>query len=115
METPGSPIAAPGTSIETSSAALTPTADDYGRLVAESERLERALTELPAQRRIMRADTARTIAGLEDQIAAIDAELTFAAANGLEPEQRTPLWRERVEIMNALVQVRYAQSKAFVF
>lgn len=92
-----------------------PSGEDYGLLVAESEQLERALEALPAQRRVMRADTAGTIAGLEGRIAAIDAQLLVAAATGLRPEQRAPLWRERVEIMNALVQVRYVQSSAFVF
>jgi hypothetical protein len=70
---------------------------------------------LPAQRNVMRAGTAGTIATLEDRIARIDAELTLAAAAGAKNEYRTALWRDRVDVMNALVQVRYVNSQAFVF
>jgi hypothetical protein len=90
-------------------------APDYLALIEESARLERALSQLPAQRRVMTVGTAGTIAGLEDQIALIDAQLTVAAGSGAQPEFRAALWRERVDVMSALVQVRYAQSKMFLF
>lgn len=90
-------------------------APDYLALIEESVRLERALSLLPAQRMVMRGGTAGTIAGLEDQIALIDAQLTLAAGSGAEPQYQAALWRERVDVMHALVQVRYAQSRMFVF
>jgi hypothetical protein len=90
-------------------------APDYLALIEESVRLERALSLLPAQRMVMRGGTAGTIAGLEDQIALIDAQLTLAAGGGAEPQYQAALWRERVDVMHALVQVRYAQSRMFVF
>jgi hypothetical protein len=88
--------------------------DDYLTLVEQSARLERALVALP-QRTVMRAGTAGTIATLEDRIAHIDAELTLATAAGAENQYRTALWRDRVDVMNALLQVRYVNSQAFVF
>jgi hypothetical protein len=87
---------------------------DYLALIEESASLEQVLFRLPAQRSVMTIGTASTIAGLESQIALIDEELTLAAAD-LEPQYRTALWRERVGVMNALVQVRYAQSQLFLF
>lgn len=90
-------------------------ADAYFELVRESARLENLLVALPAQRDIMTAGTAGTIASLEDQIALIDARLTQAAAAGADADYRSALWRERVNVMSALVQVRYAQSQIFVF
>jgi hypothetical protein len=87
---------------------------DYLALIEESASLEQVLFRLPAQRSVMTIGTASTIAGLEDQIALIDEQLTLAAAD-LEPQYRTALWRERVDVMNALVQVRYAQSQLFLF
>jgi hypothetical protein len=84
-------------------------------LLGESMRLERVLGSLPAQRQIIRADTADTIAVLETQIAVIDEQLTFGFAAGLRAETRETLWRDRVDVMNALVQVRYAQSNLFEF
>ena len=83
----------------------------YAPLVVESARLERVLAQLRAQPQIMNAGTAGTIAGLEDTLAALDEQLTFAAAGGVGPAERETLWRERVNVMNALVQVRYAQAQ----
>jgi hypothetical protein len=81
----------------------------YAPLVAESARLERLLAELPSPRPLMVASTAGAIVGLEDRIAVIDTELSYAAAEDLAPPYRQALWGERVELMNALVYVRFAQ------
>jgi hypothetical protein len=89
--------------------------EEYAALVARSAELERALDTLPAPRAVMRASTAGTIARLEDRIAEIDQALLFTTAAGAESGQREELWRDRVEVMNALVQVRYANSQAFIY
>ncbi|HEU4616481.1 MAG TPA: hypothetical protein VFV10_00485 [Gammaproteobacteria bacterium] len=93
-----------------------PDADDtsprsYAQLVAESERLERALARLRFHPEVMNAGTAGTIASLEDTLAALDEQITFAAAGGLDAGDRRTLWQERVNVMNALVQVRYAEAQ----
>ena len=83
----------------------------YPALVQESARLDRALRRLPRQRPMMSAETATTIAGLEDRIALIDEQITYSNASGVPQPQRVALWGERVELMNALVHVRYAQAQ----
>ena len=83
----------------------------YPALVQESARLDRALRRLPRQRPVMSAETATTIAGLEDRIALIDEQITSSNARGVPQPQRVALWGERVDLMNALVHVRYAQSQ----
>ena len=85
----------------------------YAPLVAESARLDRLLAELPAPRPLMVGSTAGTIVGLEDRIEFIDAQLSYAAARGLAPPYREALWGERVELMNALVYVRFGQTQGF--
>jgi len=95
-----------------SSAAAMPTRAD---LVEKSQQLETVLAALPAQRRLMRADTATTIAALETQIAVIDERLSIGTPAGLTPDVEQLLWRDRVDALNALVQVRYAQSRLFEF
>lgn len=85
----------------------------YAPLVAESARLERLLAELPAPRPVMVGSTAGTIVGLEDRIAFVDAQLSYAAAQDLAPTYREALWGERVELMNALLYVRFAQTQAY--
>lgn len=77
----------------------------------ESERLERLLARIPYQRPIMSARTASTIVSLEDRIAYIDAQLTLGSAFDMEMPEREVLWGERVELMNALVHLRYAQAQ----
>jgi hypothetical protein len=102
FSTPQAPAAAP----------VSAAATDYIALLAESARLERLLLELPRGGQVMNASTAGTIVGLEDQVAYIDERLTMAAASRSRNEYRQALWRERVDVMNALVQVRYAQAQS---
>jgi hypothetical protein len=95
--------------------AAEPYQDLFQTYAAQSNELEQMLLLLPEPRRVMRADTASTIVGLEDRIAYIDAELSLAEQAQRPPEFRTALMRDRVEVMNALLYVRYGQSKAFQF
>jgi hypothetical protein len=90
---------------------VTATPVSYVSLVEQSGRLDRLLAELPAQRPLMTGDTASTIAGLEDRIAFLDEQLAFSAAGKLPVPQRAALWSDRVEVMNALVSVRYAEAQ----
>ncbi len=77
-------------------------------LVLQSRRLERLLRELDASTpRVMNAGTADTIAGLQDGIAYIDYGLSRDERLSMAQSER--LWRQRVELMNTLVQVRGAQ------
>jgi hypothetical protein len=83
----------------------------YQALLTESARLERVLADLPAPRPLMAGSTAGTIAGLEDRIAFVDTQLSYAAAEDVGTPYRRALWGERVELMNALVMVRFAQAQ----
>lgn len=85
---------------------------DYERLVAESARLELMLAALEGSPRLMNAGTALTIADLEDYIVLVDEQLNYAEAREVDLRYREALWRERVDAMNALVHVRYAQARA---
>ena len=86
-------------------------ATSYAGLVAESARLEQLLAEMPAPRPLMAGSTASTIVGLEDRIALVDEQLSYAAAEKVASPYRQALWGERVELMNALVYVRFAQAQ----
>lgn len=93
----------------------TPADSGIGELVSQSARLEGLLRRLPPQRRLVEVRTVSTIVGLEQQIALIDMQLTLGAAAGAEPELRETLWEDRVELMNALVHIRYTRSQPFVY
>ncbi len=87
----------------------------YASLVAESARLERALDGLSNRPRVVRVGTAATIAELEDRIAWIDDRLTLARSLGLSSQEAQALYRQRVELLNALVQVHYADARRSTF
>lgn len=76
---------------------------------AENERLEFLLATLP-ERRAMRGSTAFTLAEIEDRLALLDDRLSRVTIEPNAPERAERLWRERVGLMNSLVQVRYADA-----
>lgn len=79
-------------------------------LMVRSAQLEQNLRALPDEPSVVRAGTAATILELEDRIAAIDYQLSDPDA-GLTPEETEIFWRERVRLMESLVQLRYAQAQ----
>ena len=94
---------------------MTATRIDYAPLVEESVRLERLLSQLDRGPSLMSAGTASTIADLEDHIVLLDEQLTYAEARGADPRYRQELWRERVDVMSALLHVRYSQSRHITY
>lgn len=83
-------------------------------LMVRSQVLERDLRSLPKEPRVQRAGTTATISDLQDRIAAIDYQLNDANSS-MTPEQQVVFWRERVRLMDLLVQLRYAQTQRMVF
>ena len=82
--------------------------------MVQSRQIERNLRALPDQPSLVQAGTAATIAGLQDQIAAIDYLLIHPEFQ-LSPEQEEIYWRERVRLMNLLLQLRTAQAQRMTF
>lgn len=76
---------------------------------AESEHLERILAQLP-ERRSMSGSTAFTVAELEDRLALVDDRLSRVTLEPNAPEWSDRLWRERVDVLYSLVQVRYSDA-----
>lgn len=86
-----------------------------GQLIEESQRLEQLLAVFPGESRVTRAGTALTVADLEDRIQWVDYRLNLSAEAGLDANQSERLWRERVELLNSLVAVRYAEVRTRAF
>jgi anti-sigma factor RsiW len=78
-------------------------------LVAQSQQLEGLLQTLPERPRIERVSTAAMIDTIEERIQWLDFQLSDAGS-GLNEQQTRRLWRERVELMDSLVKVRYAEG-----
>jgi MFS superfamily sulfate permease-like transporter len=84
-------------------------------LVAQSQQLEQILRKLPERPRIERVATAAAIDTMEQRIQWLDFQLSNAPEADLSDEQSRQLWRERVELMDSLVKVRYAEAGALWF
>lgn len=96
----------------------TPVASDIphlDELVAQSQQLEQILQTLPQRPRIERVSTAATIDTIEQRIAWLDFQLSSSPDGDLNEEQSRRLWRERVELMDSLVKVRYAEAGSLWF
>jgi hypothetical protein len=83
-------------------------------LMVQSQQIEKDLRALPGQPRMVRASTAATIAELEDRIAAIDYRLNHPAYRLTQVEAEI-YWRERVRLMNSLLNLRRAQAQRMAF
>jgi len=81
--------------------------DDIDQLRAQSVALEQLLAALPERPTVMRAETAVPIDTLEAQVQWLDHQLS--AGDDASPGDERQLWRERVEVMNSLVRLRYAE------
>jgi hypothetical protein len=79
-------------------------------LMAQSQHLEDLLQRLPERPRIERVSTAAMIVTIQDRIQWLDFQLSGSGDGGLNEEQTRRLWRERVELMDSLVKVRYAEG-----
>lgn len=84
-------------------------------LVAQSQRLEGLLRRLPERPSVERVSTAATIDTIEQRIQWLDFQLSTAPDQDLSEEQSRRLWRERVDLMDSLVKVRYAESSGLWF
>lgn len=86
-----------------------------GALMEHSRRIEnerRALPVMPVAASVRPAD-ARTI--LTQRVALVDQALNNLAAQGrIDPALREALWRERVELMNALIQAEQLEQSEFI-
>jgi conjugal transfer/entry exclusion protein len=80
-------------------------------LMARSRQLDWALQAMPEGPQLVSADTAGTISLLEDRVAMIDYRLSMTDEKDLSPAQEMKLWKERVDLMDSLVQVRYTQAQ----
>jgi len=81
-------------------------------LMVQSQQLERDLRSLRVRPSVMQASTVATIADIEDRIATIDYWLSHP---DMTPDQAEVYWRERVRLMNTLLNLRTAQAQKMAF
>ena len=89
------------------------TAEQLSQVMERSQVLESALNEFNPETRVLDGRTARIAGELEDRIARLDRELELTE---LQPQQQATdqnllkLWRERVGLLDALVDVHVTRA-----
>ncbi len=83
-------------------------------LMVQSRQLESDLRSLPEEPSVVRASTVASLSEIEDRIAAIDFQLSDAGLQ-MTQEEKELFWRERVRLMQLLVQLRYAQAQRIAY
>jgi hypothetical protein len=81
----------------------TAAAAELSTLMNESQQLEAALRSYGPDGRVLNARAAGVIADLEDRIAVVDAGIAQASARDRASSDLVSLWRNRVDLMDALV------------
>jgi hypothetical protein len=101
----------PGTPVPSVRPVAAPTAADaVAELRSSSQFLEAVLAEMPARPAVERAATSVPIESLEARVQWLDHEISVADAQARAPDAEQ-LWRDRVEVMNSLVQLRYVEAQ----
>jgi hypothetical protein len=90
-------------------------AEQLVQVMERSQILESALNDYNPDGRVLDGGTARIAGELEDRIARVDRELEMAELQSQQQQQPTNddllrLWRERVGLLDALVDVRVARA-----
>ena len=114
---PTAPTIAATTPPSNAAPAATATASpiDTETLIERSRQLEAVLAAVRDEPEVMNVRTATTIATLEDHIAVVDYRLSMDAEDPMPPEQSRRLWQQRVDLMDSLVNVRYAQLQRVAY
>jgi hypothetical protein len=90
------------------------TTTDVVSLIERSRKLDALLQTMPERPRVERVGMAATLDTMEERIQWLDYQLSYAA-DDLDEMQSQRLWQERVELMDSLVKVRYAQARTASF
>lgn len=104
LESPVAPAAPAGPVVATAAA------DALAELRSRSQMLEATLAAMPARPAVERAATSVPIQSLEARVQWLDHEISVADAQASAPEA-VQLWRDRVEVMNSLVQLRFVEAQ----
>jgi hypothetical protein len=95
-----------------STASAAPTSAQISQAVERSQALESALSAYNPEARVLDGRTARMAQELEDRIARVDRELEAAELlrQDAGDEELLKLWRERVGLLDALVDVHVTRA-----
>lgn len=100
----------PETSPQPLLSASPPAAIAVTQLISHSQRLEQRLAQARPRVAVWDSSRAYHATALETRLRQVDAQLDFADSKSAEP-----LWRKRVELMNAMVELHEPQAPALQY
>jgi len=80
------------------------------QLVERSRELDQLLQNMPRRPEVQRVSLASTVDRLEQRVQWLDMQLSSAPDVAADEALSRRMWRERVNLMDSLVAVRYAES-----
>lgn len=80
------------------------------RLVQQSRELDQLLHNMPPRPEVQRVSLAGMVDRIEQRVQWLDMQLSSVPDSGADQVLAQRLWRERVELMDSLVTVRYAEA-----
>jgi hypothetical protein len=86
-------------------------ADDLAQAKQQSAQLETTLRDYDSDSRVMSGREADLTAQLEDQIAVLDGRLSLLGDSVSADARLVDLWRQRVDLMQQLMQVHVTRAK----
>ncbi len=92
-----------------------PPAENLESLIEQSRELEAMLAHLPERPLVQRVATVAAVDSIEQRIQWLDWQLANSAEAGLDQRQAQRLWTERIELMDSLVKLRYAETAPLMF
>lgn len=84
--------------------------DRLGVLMQESQDLQNMLSTFEPESRVMNGRVATAVAVLEDRISDVDARIAEMRIVRIPQDRVLDLWRQRIELMDALVKVHATKS-----
>jgi hypothetical protein len=103
-----------GLPVQVGSTVMAENGDELMRVMARSQELERTLQRYDIDSRAIDGRTATIAARLEDQLGTLDRQIELMGAiDRLDPDRqahRLRLWRERVGLLDALVDVHVTRA-----
>ncbi|MDH4043211.1 MAG: hypothetical protein OEY20_10170 [Gemmatimonadota bacterium] len=86
------------------------TSPELEQLIAQSRNLEATLRTYDPEGRVLNGRAAGIVADLEDRIALVDAGINQVTTRGGAREDLIGLWRDRVDLMDALVNAHVTRA-----
>jgi hypothetical protein len=99
----------PASGVAANSAAAPINGESIGQLVHHSQELEALLQRMPQRPTVERAETSATIDEIQSSIQMLDVQLSNVTKNDTDHDEAQRLWSTRVQLLDSLVYVRYAE------